>query len=158
MTRKLIMKDLKTSGGGEIVEFTYNLPVTNTLECAKMLICLHAGPTNTFRSLFDKDVLNNKLYQDGVFLSWHKKWRARLIQNKRPIEVSLNLMRKTNPLVIPRNHKVEEALGAASNGNLVPTHNLLQVLKNPYKDKPEMVDYQSPPDLGKQMYKTFCGT
>lgn len=117
-----------------------------------------ADYTNTFCSLLDKEALNNKLYQDGVFLSWYQKWRARLARNKKPIGDSINLMRKTNPLVIPRNHKVEEALGAASSGNLVPTHDLLMVLKKPYKDKPEMVAYQSPHCPGEQAYKTFCGT
>ena len=123
-----------------------------------------ADYTNTFNSLIEKDILKNELFQGGVFLNWFKQWHARLKQNKKPIEVSLDLMRTTNPLIIPRNHKVEEALGAANiNGNLVPVHDLLKVLQKPYNntsfnDQLEIATYRSPPPPSEQIYKTFCGT
>ena len=83
----------------------------------------------------------------------------RIKQNKKPKKLSLDLMHNTNPSIIPRNHKVEEALEAASNnGDLVPMYNLLQVLKNPYKDRPSIAVYQSPPAPSKHVYQTFCGT
>ena len=118
-----------------------------------------ADYTNTFCSLMKKDVLKDKLFQDSAFLNWHRHWQTRLIQNKKPIGLSLNLMRSTNPLIIPRNHKIEEALGAASiSGNLVPMHNLLEVLKRPYDKLSGASAYQSPPEPSDQEYKTFCGT
>jgi uncharacterized protein YdiU (UPF0061 family) len=83
----------------------------------------------------------------------------RLKQNNKPKKLSLDLMRNTNPLIIPRNHNVEEALDAASiNGDLVPMYNLLEVLKKPYKDQPSIVVYQTPPAPSEPVYQTFCGT
>jgi len=118
-----------------------------------------ADYTNTFCSLLKKDVLKNKLFQDSAFLNWHQRWQTRLTQNKEPIELSLNLMRTTNPLIIPRNHKVEEALDAASiNGDLVPMYNLLEVLKRPYDDQSAITAYQSPSAPSEHVYQTFCGT
>ena len=68
-------------------------------------------------------------------------------------------MRSANPLVIPRNHKVEEALYAATtNNDLIEIHNLLKVLKNPYKNSSEIANYQSSPPPSNEIYKTFCGT
>ena len=64
-----------------------------------------------------------------------------------------------NPLIIPRNYKVEEALDAASiNGDLVPMYNLLEVLKKPYDDQSAIIAYQSPPVPNEHVYQTFCGT
>ena len=82
-----------------------------------------------------------------------------LKQNKKPVELSLNLMKKNNPLIIPRNHKVEEALEAASiNGDLLPMFDLHKVLKKPYDNQPEISSYQNLPEPSGQVYKTFCGT
>ena len=68
-------------------------------------------------------------------------------------------MRKNNPLVIPRNHKVEEALNAASiNNDLRPMNNLLKILKKPYDKQSKINTYRLPPEPGKEVYKTFCGT
>ena len=106
-----------------------------------------------------EDIPKDKLFQDSTFLNWHQQWQTRLTQNKKPIELSLSLMRTTNPLIIPRNHKVEEALEAASiNGDFAPMHNLLEVLKKPYDDKSEITAYQLPPPHSEHVYQTFCGT
>ena len=118
-----------------------------------------ADYTNTFCSLLEKDILKNGFFQDSVFVDWHQRWLKRLVKNKMPINISLDLMRITNPLIIPRNHKVEEALNAASiNNDLVPMNNLLRYLKKPYNKQSGFTDYQSPPEPSEQIYKTFCGT
>jgi len=68
-------------------------------------------------------------------------------------------MRSNNPLIIPRNHKVEEALEAASNeGILKPLHNLLKYLKKPYENQVGISDFQTAPESNGKIYKTFCGT
>ena len=68
-------------------------------------------------------------------------------------------MHTNNPLVIPRNHKVEESLEAASNdGNLKPLHNLLKYLKKPYENQTGIADFQIVPEKNGKRYKTFCGT
>ena len=117
----------------------------------------NADYTNTFCYLMKEDFVKDKSYQNSSFKKWYKEWRNRIKQNKKPDNLSLNLMRSTNPLVIPRNHKVEEALDAANNNDLVPLHNLLQVLKKPY-ERPEKKEYQLTPLLNNKEYKTFCGT
>ena len=117
-----------------------------------------ADYTNTFLFLMKKEFSKDKLFQDSTFLNWHQQWQTRLTQNRKPKELSLSLMRTTNPLVIPRNHKVEEALEAAINDDLAPMYKLLEVLKKPYDDKSEITAYQSPPPHSEHVYQTFCGT
>ena len=117
----------------------------------------NADYTNTFCYLMKEDFVKDKPFQNSAFKKWYKEWRNRIKQNKKPDNLSLNLMRSTNPLVIPRNHKVEESLDAANNNDLVPFHNLLQVLKKPY-ERLEKKEYQLTPPPNTKEYKTFCGT
>ena len=67
-------------------------------------------------------------------------------------------MEKVNPVVIPRNHKVEEALTAAENNNFEVMNRLLKVLKKPYNVNKDISEFQSPAPLSKEKYQTFCGT
>jgi uncharacterized protein YdiU (UPF0061 family) len=69
-------------------------------------------------------------------------------------------MRRVNPRVIPRNHRVEEALAAASDhADLVPFERLLAALQRPYDDAPEPDPYAEPaPAAVTACYQTFCGT
>ena len=66
-------------------------------------------------------------------------------------------MRNNNPLIIPRNHKVEEALKAAEQNNFKPINKIIKILDKPYSDQEEILDYQSP-SISKEKYQTFCGT
>ena len=68
------------------------------------------------------------------------------------------LMQINNPLIIPRNHKVEEALEAANNDDLNPMNNLLKVLEKPYENQEQIINYQSPAPASSEKYQTFCGT
>ena len=67
-------------------------------------------------------------------------------------------MRGVNPAVIPRNHKVEEALAAANYGDLSFFERLLAALEAPYEDLPEFADYTVPPKPEERVLQTFCGT
>ena len=69
-------------------------------------------------------------------------------------------IRAVSPFVIARNHRVEEALAAASNdGNLVPFEGLLAALRRPFDETPELAPYAQPaPPAVTACYKTFCGT
>ena len=67
-------------------------------------------------------------------------------------------MRSANPLVIPRNHKVEESLVAANNDDLNPIKNLLKVLEKPYENQKGISEYQSHGPASDKKYQTFCGT
>ena len=67
-------------------------------------------------------------------------------------------MKTVNPIVIPRNHKVEEALVAANNDDLTLLSKLTKVLEKPYQNQKHISDYQSVTSSGSQKYQTFCGT
>ena len=65
-------------------------------------------------------------------------------------------MKKSNPIIIPRNHKVEEALKAANEDDLEVMNRLLSKIDNPYIEQKGIDDYQSP--SSDESYQTFCGT
>ena len=114
-----------------------------------------ADYTNTFCYLMNIESNDNK-YNNLDFKKWLKKWEDRILINKGSKEKSINLMRKNNPIVIPRNHKVEEALEAANNDNLKLLNKLLVILKKPYNSQVNIMNYQSP--SSNLSYQTFCGT
>ncbi len=113
--------------------------------------------TNTFCHLMDEEKLKNEIYEDSDFLNWKKKWKERVLRNGKNFKDCLKLMNSTNPLVIPRNHKVEEAIEAAEQDNLEPTIQLLEILKKPYSFQKNTSAYQIP-IISDKKYKTFCGT
>ena len=106
----------------------------------------------------DRALIYNEIYNDKNFLIWREKWESRLNLNNNNKEKFLKLMRSVNPLVIPRNHKVEEALEAANNDDFNPIKNLIDVLQDPYKDNKKNIGYQSPSPDTITKYQTFCGT
>ena len=117
-----------------------------------------ADYTNTFCFLMNEKVKNIKSYDDDNFLIWKKRWQERSKINNNTPEKCLKLMRTVNPLVIPRNHKVEEALSAANNNDLILFKKLITILKKPYQNQKDIVDYQSPSLVVDKKYQTFCGT
>ena len=115
-----------------------------------------ADYTNTFCYLMNISSIQDQIYKDKDFIDWSKNWEKRILINGGSKENSLELMKKNNPIVIPRNHKVEEALEAANNNNLSPMNNLLSILKKPYTKQSNIENFQVP---SKNLsYKTFCGT
>ncbi|WP_435148427.1 protein adenylyltransferase SelO [Candidatus Pelagibacter bacterium nBUS_32] len=115
-----------------------------------------ADYTNTFCYLMNIEIGSNNLYDDKDFVNWNKDWQKRVSANEVSKENSLELMKKTNPIIIPRNHKVEEALKAAYKDDFQVIKKLLSNLNNPYDKKKGIEDYQYPSnDNG---YQTFCGT
>lgn len=99
------------------------------------------------------------LFAAMEFHSWRERWQARLLRQSISPAEAAEKMRLTNPAVIPRNHKVEEALAAAvSTGDLSVMEALLEALKNPFVETEANMAYRSPaPDTG-EPYRTFCGT
>ena len=88
-----------------------------------------ADYTNTFCFLMDENFQHNKIYNDENFLTWKERWKERLKLNNNTPEKYLSLMKSVNPLVIPRNHKVEEVLESANNNDLSPLKKLIKVLE-----------------------------
>ena len=114
--------------------------------------------TNTFRDLSSDELPICDRYREPNFLAWHSTWQLRLGREGQPNTVTKAQMRTANPAVIPRNHRVEEALAAANDHNdLSVLHRLLDVLATPYEERAESAHYQVPP-VEDGSYRTFCGT
>jgi uncharacterized protein YdiU (UPF0061 family) len=95
----------------------------------------------------------------GEFKEWHKKWQARLQRQAQTKEEVFELMKNSNPAVIPRNHRVEEALIAADEeGDYSVMNNLINVLSKPFAHTPDQKEYEDLPPPSFCNYKTFCGT
>ena len=114
--------------------------------------------TNTFCVLMEQNIEDNKIYNDENFIKWKNKWKKRIKLNNKPLTEAIDLMRSVNPLVVPRNHKVEEVLNSANSNNLKPLEKFLEVLKKPYENKNNTKEYQLPAPPGNEKYQTFCGT
>ncbi len=112
--------------------------------------------TNTFRSLTTPAV-DDAASGDPEFDGWYRRWEARRQRQPQPRSEADDLMRRHNPAVIPRNHKVEEALEAAIGADFSVMERLLDVLATPYdhrRDEPAF----SAPGPSDRPYRTFCGT
>ena len=116
-----------------------------------------ADYTNTFCHLMNLDPKKDELFDDGEFLNWKNRWKERLSKNNNSPKKFTELMRNNNPLFIPRNHKVEEALESAEQNDLKPFNKILEVLEKPYDKQEGKEDYQYP-SISNEKYQTFCGT
>ena len=113
--------------------------------------------TNTFCHLMNFKEYDEEIYKDNNFKNWKKNWQERLKLNNNNPEKHIKLMRSVNPLVIPRNHKVEKSLEKAYNNNFEPLIELLEILKKPFTQQENISDYLKMDGSSKE-YKTFCGT
>ncbi|KGE20295.1 protein adenylyltransferase SelO [Paenibacillus wynnii] len=118
-----------------------------------------ADYTNTFRALtFDK-LEDTALSGTAEFSQWLELWQARLGRQQEPHASSHQLMRSSNPALIPRNHRVEEALASAVNqGDYHVMERLLEALSSPYEHLPEQAEFCTMPESSAHPYRTFCGT
>jgi uncharacterized protein YdiU (UPF0061 family) len=85
-------------------------------------------------------------------------WRERLGRENQPATTIAAAMRSVNPAVIPRNHRVEEAIAAALKGDIGVFQKLLQALEKPFEELPEFAAYILPPQVEERVAQTFCGT
>ena len=135
---------------------------------AALLDAMHAGRadfTLTFRCLCDA-ALSEKA--DGALealfttpdsiRAWAQTWRARLAQEKVSPSERAAAMRRVNPIIIPRNHRIEQAITAAVAGDFAPFANLTQALSKPYTDLVEFSSLAQPPTANEEVTRTFCGT
>ena len=122
--------------------------------------------TLTFRRLADaaEDTASDRrvaaLFGEGVEIGpWLSKWRERLAaETATPIERAAT-MRRHNPALIPRNHRIEQAVAAAVGvGDFGPFERLVAALEKPFDDRPEFADLAAPPAPGEEVRETFCGT
>ena len=93
------------------------------------------------------------------FDNWLTKWRSRLSLEENNFEKISLLMKSVNPVIIPRNHRVEEVIQEAElNGDFAPFENLNNALSNPFDEIDEFKNYVTPPKPEEEVLKTFCGT
>ncbi|MDF2961276.1 MAG: hypothetical protein K0S39_3011 [Paenibacillus sp.] len=118
-----------------------------------------ADYTNTFRALTFDTAEDTALSGTPEYTQWHEQWQARLGRQKESKDSSHQLMRNSNPALIPRNHRVEDALEAAvKQGDYSVMERLLEVLSSPYAHSPEQAEYSAVPELSTCPYQTYCGT
>jgi protein adenylyltransferase len=86
----------------------------------------------------------------AAFDGWLARWRA--------LAPDADTMDRVNPVYIPRNHLVEEALAAATDGDLDPLSRLLAAVTAPYDERPGFERYAEPAPEDFGAYRTFCGT
>ena len=138
------------------------LGIINPIEEDKLLInkllklmeFYKADYTNTFAALTFKKSCKDSLFKSNEFSLWKKQWIER-IQNEKN---SYKIMRKNNPIYIPRNHLVESALINAENGNKQECDELLSLMSQTYNYKAKHDEFQTVPKGFDETYKTFCGT
>ncbi len=107
--------------------------------------------TNTFRAL-GTDAAHDQFVNREAFDAWHSAWQARLSTEPDPQA----LMARSNPAVIPRNHRVEEMIQAAVAGDMAPFERLSRALATPYAETDP--DLHRPPTSDEIVPATFCGT
>lgn len=128
-------------------------------ELLNMMKAYHADYTNTFRALtFDK-LEYTVLFDTPEFTKWHGQWQSRLKRQQKSALELQQLMRNSNPAVIPRNHRVEEALeSAVTERDFSVMKRLLDVLQTPFAHSTEQEEYAKLPEQKGCRYRTFCGT
>ncbi|MDK1488907.1 YdiU family protein [Sinorhizobium sp. 7-81] len=95
----------------------------------------------------------------GAVSAWLHDWRGRVARETLDTGARAAAMRAANPAFIPRNHRVEQAIDAATrDADFSLFEALLDVTSRPYEDQPEHEAYAAPPRAGEEVLQTFCGT
>jgi len=124
----------------------------------------HTDFTLVFRGLAKSLIGNSNLVLEllsdhSEFESWMSRWRKRIQMENIAEETIANKMNRVNPIYIPRNHLVEEAINmAVVEGDMKLYSDLLTVLSHPFDEVAEWELYALPAPLSDAAYKTFCGT
>ncbi|WP_181954490.1 protein adenylyltransferase SelO family protein [Pararhodobacter zhoushanensis] len=121
-----------------------------------MLTAQGADFTGAFRALAtlvrgDEEPLRALIGADPRLDAWVQDWAVKRTATAAEMDA-------VNPLYIPRNHRVEEALAAANAGDLGPMQRLLTVFADPFTAKPGYEDLETPAPADAGEYVTYCGT
>lgn len=128
-------------------------------ELLKLMEKYKSDYTNLFIDLSLDRLEEKDIFHSEEFKKWNEKYENRLNRQEESRDQSKELMKKSNPAAIPRNHLVEEVLSAASNdGNYKPLYSLLDALSRPYDHLNIDDKYTKTPKATSIHYKTYCGT
>lgn len=115
--------------------------------------------TNTFRILTSGEPEKMDLFKTQGFKDWYERWQERQDRQEETKEQSIQLMRNHNPYIIPRNHRVEEALKAAvEQDDYSVMDQLVHALSNPFDYNSKQDEFTQLPKPSTRPYRTFCGT
>jgi uncharacterized protein YdiU (UPF0061 family) len=122
--------------------------------------------TLTFRRLSDAALnpaddseVRQLFAEPAAYDEWAARWRQRIGDEENAPAARQAAMRAVNPAFIPRNHRVEAVIEAATNrDDYAPFEELLAVLSKPYEDQPALSAYAEPPEPHQRVLQTFCGT
>jgi uncharacterized protein YdiU (UPF0061 family) len=122
--------------------------------------------TLTFRELCDAalDPAGNArlktLFNDQrVLQDWLQRWQARLAREAAAPDERVKAMRRANPALIPRNHRIEQMIVAAvERDDFGPFERLVAALARPFEDQEGYADLTTAPQPGERVLQTFCGT
>ncbi len=106
-------------------------------------------------TLFFRNLTRVAMGEDSDFFAGHEKWLSEW-KSYGPADASL--MQSKNPIIIPRNHRIEEAITAAYNGDFSYFHRLVKAFKTPFQEQAEFADLETPPREHEKVRETFCGT
>ena len=128
-----------------------------------MLQAQRVDTTSFFRAMSGAvrgdDAAVRSLFSDpAAFDEWAARWRLERSADTRPAGAVADAMDRVNPIYIPRNHLVEEALAAATAGDMAPFTTLLEVVSSPFVERSGFERYTQPAAEGGVPYQTFCGT
>jgi uncharacterized protein YdiU (UPF0061 family) len=127
----------------ELVKDLLELMRAQKVDFTRFFRALSAG---TARAMFT---------QPGPFDAWAARHAATLPADRATVAAAMD---RVNPVYVPRNHRVEEALAQAALGQMGAFHRLLEVVSRPFDERPGLEGYAGPPPAGGAPYVTYCGT
>jgi uncharacterized protein YdiU (UPF0061 family) len=93
--------------------------------------------------------------EPGPFDVWAARREALLPADRAAVAAAMD---RVNPVYVPRNHRVEQALTAATEGDMAPFHRLVDVVSRPFEARPGLEAYADPAPVSGVPYRTYCGT
>ena len=139
--------------------FPPEAPVELITECLDLLGAQEVDFTLFFRHLTrvadgeDSKTLAAMFSSSEPFDKWFAKWRSEADAARHVAD-----MRAVNPILIPRNHRVEQTIQSGYDGDFAPFHRLVDALAAPYAEQVEYADLETPPRPEEIVHETFCGT
>ena len=148
MAAKLGVRVEDAALGDDLLGLMHEQGVDHTT-CFRALSSAARGDAGPARSLFA---------DPAAFDAWSERWLARLSSEPSDTRAIADAMDRVNPIYIPRNHLVEDALTAATQGDMEPFRALVHVLVSPFDERPGLERYAAPAPAELGPYRTFCGT